>query len=64
MGKDKVVKVFMGDTFHRFQRVRVIPKAGDIFILHHSSRFVNDKAMLVERVREGQGFTKVHLIEE
>lgn len=57
----KVVKVYVDNVFHRFQRVKQIQNVGDIFILHHSSKFINDKAMVIEKVESGKGFTRVYL---
>ncbi len=64
MGKTKTVKVFINDEFIRFHKVKDIPKVGDIFILCHSSKFINDRALIVDKVIYGRGFTKVHLKEE
>lgn len=59
-----VAKVYTNGAFLRFQRIKELPKVGDIFILCHESKMVNKKALVVEEIITGSGFVRIYLKEE
>lgn len=59
-----VAKIYTNGAFIRFQRLKQIPKVGDIFILCHESKMVNKKALVVEEIITGSGFVRIYLKDE